>query len=251
MSTITTIQSSDLITNSRADINTNFGNLNTDKIETSTLDTDTTLAANSDTKIATQKAVKAYVDSGGNPNASETARGIVQEATDAQVTAGTATGSTGAKLVITPAKLATRLPTVLAGYQLANVFKSGITTYDLSTASGVQNITHGVGKVPLKVNLKAVIFRGADYYDSNFGTFDSSGNRCIAILTGDSSPSGAVYTSTTYGLGFSNSAAENPFDGFNDETHAVISVDATNIILTWTKKDSPTGTITIMWEAIA
>jgi microcystin-dependent protein len=65
MSTITTIQSSDLISNSRADINNNFSALNNDKIETSYLDTDTTLAANSDSKIATQKAVKLYVDAGG------------------------------------------------------------------------------------------------------------------------------------------------------------------------------------------
>lgn len=65
MSSITTINSTDLITNSRAVINTNFSNLNTDKIETSVLDTDTTLAANSDSKVATQKAVKAYVDAGG------------------------------------------------------------------------------------------------------------------------------------------------------------------------------------------
>lgn len=67
MSTITTIDASDLITDSRADINNNFANLNADKIETSVLDTDTTLAADSDSKVATQKAVKAYVDSGGNP----------------------------------------------------------------------------------------------------------------------------------------------------------------------------------------
>jgi hypothetical protein len=111
MSTITTIQGSDLIKDSRADINNNFSALNTDKIETSTLDTDTTLAANSDSKIATQKAVKAYVDSGGNTNASETNKGIVEEATDAEVTAGTATGATGAKLFVTPAKLATRIST--------------------------------------------------------------------------------------------------------------------------------------------
>ena len=36
MSTIVTIQSTDVIANSRADINTNFSNLNTDKLETST-----------------------------------------------------------------------------------------------------------------------------------------------------------------------------------------------------------------------
>lgn len=67
MSLITTLNASDLITNSRAVINTNFSNLNTDKIETSVLDTDTALTANSDSKIATQKAVKAYVDASINP----------------------------------------------------------------------------------------------------------------------------------------------------------------------------------------
>ena len=87
MSTITTINGVDAISTSRTTINTNFSNLNTDKIETSTLDTDTTLAANSDSKIATQKAVKAYVDSGGNVNASTTARGIVELATQAEFNA--------------------------------------------------------------------------------------------------------------------------------------------------------------------
>lgn len=63
MSSITTIASGGLITNSRADINNNFAALNADKMETSVLDTDTTLAANSDSKIPSQKAIKAYVDS--------------------------------------------------------------------------------------------------------------------------------------------------------------------------------------------
>lgn len=55
MATITEILGDDLISDSRTDINTNFTNLNSDKIETSYLDTDTALTANSDTKIATQK----------------------------------------------------------------------------------------------------------------------------------------------------------------------------------------------------
>ena len=112
MATITTIASGDNISTSRTDINNNFANLNSDKIETSVIDTDTALAANSDAKIPSQKAVKAYVDAGGNVNASETAKGVVEEATDAEVTAGTATGATGAKLAVTPAKLATRLLSV-------------------------------------------------------------------------------------------------------------------------------------------
>lgn len=66
MSTLTTIQSTDLITSSRANINDNFAALNVEKIETSVLDTDTTLAAASDSKVATQRAVKAYIDGGGD-----------------------------------------------------------------------------------------------------------------------------------------------------------------------------------------
>lgn len=109
MASITTIQGTDIIANSRATINTNFANLNTDKIETSVLDTDTTLAANSDAKIATQKATKAYADSIVGINASETVKGTVEEATQAEVTAGTDTGGTGAKLFVPPSKLNTQI----------------------------------------------------------------------------------------------------------------------------------------------
>lgn len=66
MSTLTTINATDSITTSRTDINNNFGLLNSEKIETSVLDTDTTLAANSNSKVPTQAAVKAYVDGGGD-----------------------------------------------------------------------------------------------------------------------------------------------------------------------------------------
>lgn len=73
MSTIIPIASGDLISNSRTDINTNFSNLNTDKIETSVIDTDSALSANSDSLIPSQKAVKAYVDSANlSANAAKT-----------------------------------------------------------------------------------------------------------------------------------------------------------------------------------
>lgn len=62
MTSITTIDADDLIADSRTVINTNFSNLNSGKIETSALDTDSSLGANSDSKIATQKATKGYVD---------------------------------------------------------------------------------------------------------------------------------------------------------------------------------------------
>jgi len=62
---IQTINADDQITSSRADINQNFANLNDGKIDVTFISTDTTLSENSDTKIPSQKAIKAYVDAGG------------------------------------------------------------------------------------------------------------------------------------------------------------------------------------------
>lgn len=137
MSTLTTIQSSDLITDSRAVINDNFTALNTDKIETSYIDDDTTLSANSDSKIATQKAVKAYVDSGGNPNASTTQKGIVEIATQAEYDAGTETGGTGAKLVVTPALVkGSQVPIVRTYTTVATKVGDETTRIDITNTSG-------------------------------------------------------------------------------------------------------------------
>lgn len=137
MTSITTLQGTDGITtaNAMTKINTNFANLNSDKIETSYLDTDTTLAANSDTKVPTQKAVKAYVDAGGNVNASTTNKGIVEEATDAEVIAKTATGGTGARLFVNPASLSQVVKFGGTGADGALAITSGTTTLDCGSAA--------------------------------------------------------------------------------------------------------------------
>ena len=109
--------------------------MNNEKIETSYLDTDTSLSNNSDSKIPTQKAVKAYVDAGGNVNASEIQRGIVEEATDAEVLAGTAVGATGAKLFVTPAKIKNFRKFGGTGADGALNITSGITNLDLGGAT--------------------------------------------------------------------------------------------------------------------
>jgi len=62
MATITSLGASDNGSTSRTTINDNFTNLNTDKIETSVISTDGTLAGNSDTELPSEKAVKTYVD---------------------------------------------------------------------------------------------------------------------------------------------------------------------------------------------
>lgn len=58
---ITTINASDQISASRADINTNFSNLNSGKIDQADLDTTVTLGT-SDVKVPSQLATKTYID---------------------------------------------------------------------------------------------------------------------------------------------------------------------------------------------
>lgn len=181
MSSITTIASGDLIgSTSRTDINTNFSNLNADKIETSVLDTDTALTANSDSKIPTQKAVKAYADSFAFGNASETTKGVVEEATDAEVTAGTSNGATGAKLFITPAKLATYLPV----YESDKVLTATIslTSAEIKALSNIVTKTlvaaPGAGKI---VVMEKVL------YSFTYGSVAySAGDSCDVFYTGSS-----------------------------------------------------------------
>lgn len=245
MSTLVTIQSTDLITNSRADINDNFSALNTDKMETSVLDTDTTLAANSDAKVATQKAVKAYVDAGGNVNASETAKGIVEEATQTEVNAGTATGATGARLYVNPEKL----DTWASDSALLSKVASGATTRDLTAGNGAQNIAHGLGVSPRLVRITAVW--------SSDSTNSASARTAHAFTAYSNSTQSSNYTFHQSASSSSSNESEHGSSFTIVTTKAtnyqtgVVTVDATNIIITWTKTSTPTGTAYLVWEAYA
>lgn len=246
MSTITTIQSTDVITNSRSVINTNFTNLNTDKVETSAIDTDTALSANSDAKIPSQKAVKAYVDAGGNVNASTTQKGIAEEATQSEVDAGTASGGSGARLFVNPSTLSGFLTASGAFTKVG----TGATTYDLSTASGSQTIAHGLSTTPRFVLLRA------DYTDGATNTSVSKMSYAIAVYSASTWVYSHVHMQSGSGATASASASGNTFKIFEQKSSersqsATLAVDGTNITLTWTKTSTPTGTAYITWEAFA
>lgn len=212
MSTITTIQSSDLITNSRADINTNFANLNADKIETSVIDTDTALTANSDAKIPSQKAVKAYVDAGGNVNASDTVKGIVEEATDAEALAGTAVGATGARLFVNPTSLQTVVDTeinaILAKAQVSTAFETsarftsiasgGTNTFDTRGLYMDTTVTSGrvCGVRMAVLGAGANAFLGSPIYSCFIqpSVLDTTGNTYFGIGAVAFSGTGHIYT---------------------------------------------------------
>ncbi len=194
MATIVTIAASDLISNSRADLNTNFTNLNSDKIETSYLDTDTALAANSDSKIATQKATKAYVDAA-------------------------VTGTTP--------------------------ITSGSFTKVLSSATAT-TIAHGIGAIPQMIRLTGVVAMGAAATVQSFAyaTYVSSVQSSLSYAVRRASgTTGTTDLTQTFKL------CGNVGD-LGDYSVGVITVDATNLTITWTLTGSPTETANLVWEAI-
>lgn len=141
-------------------------------METSVLDTDTALTANSDAKVATQKAVKAYVDAGGNVNASTTGKGIVEEATQAEVDAGTATGGTGAQLYVNPSTILRKALTLIC--------RSVIPSNDATTVgTGVTGTTAIVGQIhiPLQITVNKVSLR--------FGAVSAAGTFDVSIYSED------------------------------------------------------------------
>ena len=91
-----------------------------------TIDMNTAKIVNLDTPTDnTDAATKAYVDgvvTGGAPDANETTKGLVEIATQAEMTAGTDTGSTGALLVPTPSKINTTVDAKIAAAVYSHAF---------------------------------------------------------------------------------------------------------------------------------
>jgi len=213
MASITIIQPTDLITDSQADLNNNFAALNSDKIETSFIDTDTTLAANSDSKVATQKAVKAYVDAGGNVNATTEKKGIVEIATQTEVINGTDLGSTEANLVVSPSSMNTQINAIIAASRSA-----GITTHDTATTT-----TTLIASTSTLSTTEAVIVLGTTHsiYAVQEATTGANGEG-FRIYSDGSDP---------------------------DYTTATVTVNDTYISLTWVKTNTPTGNAQLLWVA--
>jgi hypothetical protein len=133
----------------------------------------------------------------------------------------------------------------------SQTWKTGIATKNITDVSAVQNIAHGLGRIPKYVRIDGAIIITAAITQLATGIFDGTNNSGLTVAIGEGTSTAAtdaVYTSTSIALGFSPLVATNVFTGANRQT-GVISVDATNIIITWTK----TGTVgslvaSLIWQ---
>lgn len=155
---------------------------------------------------------KAYADGlaiAGAPNASTTVQGLVQEASVAQLNAGTATGSTGAKLFGSPADFASsiyglQLPT--SGQKLALVgdntdiavgsgntyvtqtgFQKGSEVY-AATATGNDTYVITLSPVPTSLVNGMLLRFKADVGNTGPATLNPNSLGAIALVTGLSTP---------------------------------------------------------------
>jgi hypothetical protein len=125
-------------------------------------------------------------------------------------------------------------------------FKNGSTTYDVSTASGTQTIAHGLGRIPFRVRIKA---------DLRSGSASGIATLSIAetVYNGTTQSSNSLLSQNAYN---SSGYTTNDSDSFilwyqnlTDTVTGVVTFDATNIYIAWTKVNSPTGTAKLLWEA--
>lgn len=250
----------------------------------------------------TSIANKAYVDGVAlvsAPNMDLTTKGVGEEATAAEINAGTQAGGTSAQLVVNPKflndsnykaflptsdeKLAlsgttspsttNRFVTQLtaAGYQLfSNLttpttlgssdtlypsqnavkvyvdtqipaviatkvnWKSGVSTIDLQTAGAAQTIAHGLGRTPIIVMLSTCGLLTNNVSRSD-GSYDGVTNTCLWKVAGANSD-----TSTAFAIKAS-------VDSNNYKT-GVVTVDATNITITWSRTGTPNEIEPFIWR---
>lgn len=125
-------------------------------------------------------------------------------------------------------------------------FSSGLSSKNTADASTTQTIAHGLGKIPKRVKFtvlaKTPSVTNIQYH---IGVFDASGNNSVGTLHGTSSGTFVSYISNVYAIALCGGTVLPSTIGQT----GVVTVDATNITITWTKNGTPAGTVDFMWEA--
>lgn len=168
------------------------------------------------------------------------------------VSADLATGDILVNQIVTVVYDGTNFQLISNSSQNLQVTNSGIVDRDISLGT-VLNIPHGLPSTPkyfrlttnwsnspngassITTNTALAVYTttgGINYACSSFATGDGATGSVGRVVTS----AYALYSSVSTGGDIANLAA--------------VTVDSTNIILTWTKTGSPAGTIRIVWEAL-
>lgn len=285
MSTIATLTSNESGANSLIDINNNFSALNTDKVEGQASSVDSEVALFSGTGGKTIKRASstgiATLTSGVLSATATVGSGSVVLATSPTITTPTIASFANAThnhensagggtldedaLALTDVttnnsstskhgflkKLDNTATNFMNGAgnwavpATSVTFTNGITTRDLSTASGNQTIAHGLGATPKYIKITAILgSTGAATNSFSFGVYNG---------TTTSNVSRGMNSNSQY---FQETSSTNVISLYavdiNSTTPQVATVtfDGTNITLAWTKNGTPTTTAQILWEAI-
>lgn len=168
----------------------------------------------------------------------------------ADVSAAAASGkivrATGTALpALSGANLTNIASTQISGLILTVGFKDGTTSKNAADASTTQNIAHGLGVVPKWVELEFYSYAGGG---GSTGPLDFA----KAVYNGTTQSSISCYQTGAA----TTSVVDNTFTLNNSTSNGqtqvgVVTFDATNIIITWAKTGSPTGTYSGVWKAFA
>lgn len=147
--------------------------------------------------------LKEYIDGiaiSGSPDASETAKGLVEEATDAETAAGTETGGTGAKLFVSPAKLQTELENNINTAVTIVPIPATLGTGAFTASALATNTTMNIGQViiPIQITVNKISVRTGAVTTPGTVTLslysEDGQTRLFSVTTASLSSAATVYT---------------------------------------------------------
>lgn len=153
---------------------------------------------------------------------------------------------------ITKAEIEAKLTGQITTHSHAvSTWKTGIATKNINDASTTQNIAHGLGRTPVFVRVTAHAAYAAALSMVVSGSYDGTNHAGICLCSAEGTTTALIdniYSSTVAELGFTAATGTNPYTGANRQT-GVITVNGTNIIITWTKAGTvASNTVNILWE---
>ena len=190
---------------------------------------------NAATTVASSAALTQYgLLYGGGAGAAPVALGAM---TNGQIVIGSTSAApvvasltAGTNITITPAAGAITIASTAAGLTAA----SGTFTRDMTTASGTQNIAHGLAVTPAVIWLVA--------------TSGAAGEASVGIGAGVTDHGLHDNRNVTANTWVQNANSVHMFQGAGTSYEGQISaIDGTNITITWTRNGTPTGTISGRW----